>query len=43
LAFCLAFLSQNQPDLAAVIKAWPTLPAPIKAAILAMIKSTNGE
>jgi hypothetical protein len=28
------------PDLAAVLAAWPTLPEPIKAAILAMVKAT---
>jgi hypothetical protein len=43
LASCLAFLSENQPDLATVINAWASLPTPIKAGILAMIKSTIPE
>jgi hypothetical protein len=29
------------PDLAAVIDAWPNLPEPIRAGILAMVKATN--
>jgi hypothetical protein len=27
------------PDLAAVVAAWPDLPAPIKAAVLALIRT----
>ena len=30
---------QNDPDLALVIDAWPNLPEPIKAGILAMVKA----
>jgi hypothetical protein len=30
---------QNEPDLAAVVDAWPNLPEPIKAGILAMVKA----
>jgi hypothetical protein len=37
LASCLAFFDERMPDLAAVVEAWPTLAAPIKAGILAMI------
>ena len=33
----LAFLAQTHPNLAAVAEAWPTLPEPINAGILAMI------
>jgi hypothetical protein len=29
------------PDLAAVMSAWPTLPGPIRAGILAMVKATG--
>jgi hypothetical protein len=32
----------NDPDLAAVVDAWPTLPQPIKAGILAMIGKVAG-
>jgi hypothetical protein len=31
----------NDPELAAVADAWPTLPEPIRAAILAMVKATT--
>jgi hypothetical protein len=30
-------------DLAAVVKAWPMLPAAVKAGILAMVKAAGGE
>jgi len=30
------------PDLAAVIDAWPNLPEPIRAGILAMVKAASG-
>lgn len=34
----------TDPDLAGVVKAWPTLPAPIRAGIVAMVKAAaNGE
>ena len=33
--------AQVDPDLAAVVKVWPTLPAAIKAAILAMVQSAG--
>lgn len=32
----------NDPRLAAVIGAWPSLPEPIKAGILAMIRAAGG-
>jgi hypothetical protein len=32
----------SDPDLAAVIAAWPALPEPIKAGIVAMIKAALG-
>jgi len=32
----------SDPDLAAVAKAWPTLPAPIRAAVLAMVRASQG-
>jgi hypothetical protein len=31
------------PDLAAVVAAWPTLPEPIRAGILAIVKAASGE
>jgi len=31
------------PELSRVVKAWPELPEPIRAAILAMVKSATGE
>lgn len=30
------------PDLAAVVDAWPTLPEPIKAGILALVNASGG-
>jgi hypothetical protein len=33
----------NAPDLDAVVKAWPTLPAALKAGILAMVKAASLE
>jgi hypothetical protein len=41
LASCLALLAQKSPDLARVFDAWPTLPEPIRRAILALIGSTG--
>jgi hypothetical protein len=29
------------PDLAAIVAAWPTLPEPIKAGIVAMVKASG--
>jgi hypothetical protein len=34
--------SHSDPELARVIDAWPTLPAPIKAGIVAMVQATGG-
>jgi hypothetical protein len=33
--------ASNDPDLAAVVKAWPTLPEAIRAGILAMVKAAK--
>jgi hypothetical protein len=30
------------PDLAAVVKAWPTLPEALRAGIVAMVKAAGG-
>ena len=38
MASCLAFLTQNRPDLALVVKTWDSLPEPVRAGILAMVK-----
>jgi hypothetical protein len=35
--------SQPPPDLAEIIDAWPALPEPIRAGILAMIRTTFGK
>jgi hypothetical protein len=35
--------TETPPDLAAVVAAWPTLPEPIRAGILAMVKAASGE
>ena len=40
LASCLAFLAEKVPDLASVVKAWPVLPEPVKAGILAMVRAS---
>ena len=37
LASCLAFLAENDPDLAVVVKAWPGLSEPIRRAVLALV------
>lgn len=40
-----ALCAQNDPfdpQLAAVVEAWPTLPEPIKAGVLAMIRASGG-
>ena len=34
---------QKHTDLAAVITAWPVLPEPVKAGIVAMVKTTTGD
>ena len=41
LASYLALLSAKCPDLATVAKAWPDLPEPVKAGILAMVKAAD--
>lgn len=42
LASCLALLEREQPDLAAVVRAWPTLPEPIRAGLVALVRSAVG-
>ena len=42
LAFCLAFLAQTRPDLAAVAEAWDTLPEALRSGIVAMVKASGG-
>jgi hypothetical protein len=32
----------GDPDLAAVVDAWPDLPDPIKAAVLALVRTARG-
>jgi hypothetical protein len=32
---------QTDPDLSAIVAAWPTLPEPIKAGIVAMVKASG--
>ena len=34
--------SVSDPDLAAVVKAWPELPESVRAGIAAMVKAVNG-
>ncbi len=35
--------SHHDPDLAAVVDAWPELPEAIRAGILAMVKAASGQ
>jgi hypothetical protein len=39
LSRCLALANDEMADLAHVIQAWPTLPQPLKAGVLALIKA----
>jgi hypothetical protein len=39
LAYSLARESQNDPDLARVVEAWPALPEAIRAGIVAMVRA----
>ena len=41
MAPCMAFLEQNEPDLAVVTRSWPELPDHIKSTILTLIKSAG--
>ena len=34
---------ETPPDLAEIIDAWPALPEPIRAGILAMVRSSSGQ
>jgi hypothetical protein len=33
--------AENDPDLARILQAWPTLPEPIRRAILALVESAG--
>jgi hypothetical protein len=35
--------AENDPDLAALLAAWPALPTPIRAGIVAMVKAAGGQ
>jgi hypothetical protein len=41
-AFYVALLEREAPDLAAVVKAWNCLPPALKAGIVAMVQAANG-
>ena len=43
LASCLASLLQEQPELALLVEAWPSLPKAVRAGILAMVRASCGE
>jgi hypothetical protein len=43
LASCLALLAEKDPDLAALLTAWPMLPDALKAGIVAMVKAAYPE
>ena len=36
-----SFLPISDPDLTHIVNAWPTLPEPIRAGIIAMVKATG--
>ena len=42
MASSLAFSAESDPDLAAVVDAWPTLPDAIRAGIGAMVQGAGG-
>ena len=42
LGVLLGVLERECPELAAIVAAWPTLPDPIRAAILAMVEAVAG-
>jgi integrase len=41
LAFCLAFLDRESPDLAAVVRSWSTLSEAMRAGILTMVRASG--
>jgi hypothetical protein len=41
LASCLALLARQSPDLALLVKVWDTLPDPVRAGIVAMVKAAS--
>jgi hypothetical protein len=42
-AFCVALLRREWPDLAAVVETWPTLPDCVRREIVAMIEPTDSK
>jgi hypothetical protein len=40
-AFCVALLGRESPDLAALVEAWADLPDAIRAGIVAMVKTAS--
>ena len=40
-AFCVALLQQDQPELARLLDAWEDLPDAVKAGILAMVSAAK--
>ncbi len=43
LSSCLAFLAGINADLAGVVEKWPTLPAAVKAGVVALVKASADE
>jgi hypothetical protein len=41
LGVLLGVLDREQPDLARVLRAWPTLPEPLRAAVLALVATAS--
>ena len=39
MAYCVALLADESPDLAVVVETWSVLPEPIREGIVAMVKS----
>ena len=39
MAYCVALLADESPDLAVVVEAWADLPDAVRAGIVAMVKS----
>jgi hypothetical protein len=42
-AFCVALLSQEHADLAALVASWERLPAAVKAGIVAMVHAAKSQ
>ncbi|MBX7074957.1 MAG: hypothetical protein K1X71_17585 [Pirellulales bacterium] len=43
MADCLALLAQENPELAALIEAWPKLSEPLRQAVLAIVASATSK